>query len=73
MTVRETHHQPLEISIQARLCNSARYHRVGDLLTYRSGMWMVKGFYIGPAQAGERELYYILSEATPAAASFGTA
>jgi len=70
VTVHESQHQPLEISIQARLCNSARYHSVGDLLTYRSGMWVVKGFYIGPAQAGERELYYILSEATPSAHGF---
>jgi hypothetical protein len=54
----------VEISVQARLCNGARYHRVGDLLTYRSGLWMVKGFYFGSAPSGERELYYILSEAT---------
>jgi hypothetical protein len=53
-----------EISVQARLCNGARYHRVGDLLTYRSGLWIVKGFYFGSAPSGERELYYILSEAT---------
>ena len=56
--------QPAEISVQARLCNGARYHSVGDLLTYRSGLWMVKGFFFGATQTGERELYYILSEAT---------
>lgn len=57
-------HHATEISVQARLCNGARYHRVGDLLTYRSGLWIVKGFYFGSAPSGERELYYILSEAT---------
>jgi hypothetical protein len=57
-------HQASEISVQARLCNVARYHSVGDLLTYRSGLWMVKGFFFGAAQSGERELYYILSDAT---------
>ena len=57
-------HDAVEISVQARLCNGARYHRVGDLLTYRSGLWIVKGFYFGSAPSGERELYYILSEAT---------
>jgi len=66
----ERQDQPLEISIQARLCNSARYHSVGDLLTYRSGVWVVKGFYFGPAHSGERELYYILSEATASAHQF---
>lgn len=64
MTVQDRQDQSLEISIQARLCNSARYHGVGDLVTYRSGVWVVKGYYFGPAQSGERELYYILSEAT---------
>jgi hypothetical protein len=56
--------RPVEISVQARLCNGSRYHSVGDLLTYRSGLWIVKGFYFGTSQSGERELYYILSEAT---------
>jgi hypothetical protein len=64
--------QSAEISIQARLCNGARYHSVGDLLTYRSGLWMVKGFYFGTAQSGERELYYILSEATASSRQLGT-
>jgi hypothetical protein len=65
--------QPIEISIQARMCNGARYHIVGDLLTYRSGLWMVKGFYFGTAPSGERELYYILSEATASSRYMGTA
>jgi hypothetical protein len=56
--------RPVEISIQARFCNGARFHSVGDLLTYRSGLWIVKGLYFGTAQSGEREVYYILSEAT---------
>jgi len=64
MTESGRSHQPVEINVQARLCNGARYNGVGDLLTYRSALWMVKGFYFGTAQSGERELYYILSEAT---------
>jgi hypothetical protein len=63
--------QPIEISVQARLCNGARYHSVGDLLTYRSGLWMVKGFYFGTTQSGERELYYIMSEATASSRHLG--
>ncbi len=63
--------QPIEISIQARLCNGTRYHSVGDLLTYRSGLWLVKGFYFGATPSGERELYYILSEATASSRHFG--
>jgi len=71
MTANGHSQQPTEISIQARLCNGARYHSVGDLLTYRSGLWMVKGFYFGTAQSGERELYYILSEATASSRQLG--
>jgi hypothetical protein len=56
-----------EISLQARLCNGSRYHAVGDLLTYRSGLWMVKGLFFGITSSGERELYYILAEATATA------
>ena len=56
---------PVEISVQARLCNGTRLHRVGDLITYRSGIWMVKGFYLGPTATGGFELYYSLAEATP--------
>jgi hypothetical protein len=69
----ERHDQPLEISIPARLCNGSRYHSVGDMLTYKSGMWMVKGFYFGPTQSGERDLYYILSDATGLARQFDSA
>jgi hypothetical protein len=65
--------QPSEISVQARLCNGARYHSVGDLLTYRSGLWLVKGFFFGATQSGERELYYILSEATTPSRQLGSA
>ena len=72
VTVNGLPEQPMEISIQARLCNGARYHIVGDLLTYRSGLWMVKGFYFGTTQSGERELYYILSEATASSRHLGT-
>lgn len=64
MTARGRHHQPIEISVQARHCNGTRCHGIGDLLTYRSGLWMVKGFYFGASPAGEREVYYILSAAT---------
>jgi hypothetical protein len=64
VTAHGRHHQPIEISVQARLCNGARFRGIGDLLTYRSGLWMVKGFYFGVTPAGEREVYYILSEAT---------
>jgi hypothetical protein len=63
---------PIEINVQARLCNGTRYHSVGDLLSYRSGLWVVKGFYFGTA-AGERELYYILSEATASSRHSGMA
>ena len=66
MTVSGRVQMPAEISIQARLCNGSRYHGVGDLLTYRSELWVVKGFYFGTAPSGERELYYILAEATAA-------
>lgn len=64
---------PAEISVQARLCNGARYHSVGSLLTYRSSLWMVKGFFFGATPSGERELYYILSEATASSPHLGTA
>ncbi len=73
MTANGGSHQSSEISVQARLCNGARYHSVGDLLTYRSGLWMVKGFFFGAAQSGERELYYILSDATASSRQPGTA
>jgi hypothetical protein len=73
VTVDRHPQQPIEINIQARLCNGARYHNVGDLLTYRSGLWMVKGFYFGTTQSGDRELYYILSEATAPSRHLGTA
>lgn len=73
MTANESTHQPMEISVQASLCNSARCHSVGDLLTYRSGLWMVKGFFFGATLSGERALYYILSEATASSRQMGTA
>jgi len=62
---------PVEISVPARLCNGSRLHRVGDLITYRSGIWMVKGFYLGPTATGEFELYYILAEGTPSSHQLG--
>jgi hypothetical protein len=34
---------------------------------------MVKGFFFGAAQSGERELYYILSDATASSLQPGTA
>jgi hypothetical protein len=71
MSASDKPHPPMEISVQARLCNGSRYHGVGDLLTYRSGLWLVKGFFLGATQSGERELYYILSEATASSRQFG--
>ena len=65
-------YEPVEISVQARLCTGSRLHRVGDLLTYRSGIWMVKGFYLGPTATGEFELHYILAEATPSSHQLST-
>ena len=58
--------QAVEINIQARLCNGTQYHGVGDLVTYQSVVWTVKGWYFGSNRNGQRELYYILSEATAA-------
>ncbi len=62
MTTHEVPQRPLEITIPARSCNGARYHTVGDFLTYRSARWTVKGLYRGML-SGEPELYYILGEA----------
>jgi hypothetical protein len=59
-----TKRPPVEINVQARLCNGAQYHGVGDLVTYQSVVWTVKGWYFGPTRNGQRELYYILTEAT---------
>lgn len=60
-----TKREPLEISVQARLCDGSRYHCVGDLITYHSALWMVKGLYIGTTRSDQSELYYILSETSP--------
>lgn len=60
-----TQRRPLEINVQARLCDGHRYHSVGDLLTYHSALWMVKGLYFGATRSGDLELYYILSETSP--------
>ena len=60
-----TKRRPLEISVRAQLCTGDRYHSVGDLLTYHSALWMVKGLYLGASRPGEPELYYILSETSP--------
>lgn len=65
--------EAFEISIQARMCNGSRYHSIGDLLTYRSGLWVVKGLFLGTTPSGERELYYILGEATASAQQSGEA
>jgi len=59
------HRRPPEITVQARLCDGGRPHCIGDLITYRSTLWMVKGLYLGATRAGQSELYYILSEAAP--------
>lgn len=72
MTIHEAPHRPLEISIPARSCNGPRYHTVGDLLTYRSARWTVKGFYLGATLSGEPELYYILGEAAVPSQHFTT-
>jgi len=56
--------EPLEISVLARRCNDNGYHHVGDLVMYRSSLWMVKGLYFGATRTGDRELCYILSEVT---------
>ncbi|HKV45492.1 MAG TPA: hypothetical protein VJT32_12605 [bacterium] len=71
MSTGEPLQEPQEVSIQARLCNGSRYHSVGDLLTYRSGLWMVKGFFLGANPSGERELYYILGGVTAASEQAG--
>jgi hypothetical protein len=71
VSANQTPHTPMEISVQARFCNGNRYYAVGDLLTYRSGLWLVKGLFFGATQSGERELYYILSEATGSSGQFG--
>jgi hypothetical protein len=54
--------EPAEISISARQCDGRRIHSVGDLLSYRSSLWMVKGLYVAKARSGDPELFYILSE-----------
>lgn len=53
-----------EINVQARLCRGNRYYGVGDLITYHSAQWLVKGVYFGISRAGDRELYYILGATT---------
>jgi hypothetical protein len=59
-----TKREPAEINVQARLCSNIRYHSVGELVTYRSALWVVKGLYFGSVRSGQRELFYILSETT---------
>lgn len=56
------HRNQAEISIAARQCDGRRIHSVGDLITYRSGLWMVKGLYVAKARSGAPELFYILAE-----------
>ncbi len=58
--------EPLEISVQAQLCNGSRFRNVGDLITYHSAVWVIKGLYFSAARSGEPELYYILCETSPA-------
>lgn len=53
--------RPAEIRVRARLCNG-HYRRVGDLIPYRSALWVVKGLYLVVTRSGESELYYILGE-----------
>jgi len=58
---------PMEISVQAQLCsNGSRFRNVGDLITYHSAVWLIKGLYFSAARSDEPELYYILSETSPA-------
>lgn len=59
-----TRRRGIEINVPASACDGGRYHTVGDLLTYRSTLWMVKGVYIGTIRPGQSEVYYILSEAS---------
>ena len=59
-----TKRRALEINVPASTCDGGRYHTVGDLVTYRSALWMVKGLYIGTVRTGQSEVYYILSEAS---------
>lgn len=54
--------RPAEISVQARLCAGSRYRNVGDLIPFRSALWMVKGIYLVATRTGHSELYYILGE-----------
>lgn len=35
---------------------------VGDLIAYQSSLWMIKGMYLAPTPAGDRELWLILGE-----------
>jgi len=56
--------EPVEISIPARQCGGTNYYHVGDFVVHGSAVWMVKGLYFGASQNGQRELYYIMSEAT---------
>ncbi len=60
-----TRRKPVEISVQARLCADSRYRGVGDLIPYRSALWLVKGMYLGATRSGQSELYYILGETSP--------
>lgn len=57
--------RPQEINVQAKLCNGTRYRTVGELVTYRAALWLVKGLYFGSTRSGEPDLFYILSEASP--------
>ncbi len=59
-----TQRKPLEINVQASLCDGGKQHTIGDLITYRSTLWVVKGVYVAAARAGKSEVYYILGEAT---------
>lgn len=55
----------LDLSVRAQTCAGNRTFWVGDLITYRAGLWVVKGVYVSGTRSGTPELYYILAEASP--------
>lgn len=59
-----TQRRPLEINVQASVCDGGKHHTIGDLITYRSTLWVIKGVYVAPTRVGKSDVHYILGEAS---------
>lgn len=54
-----------ELSVRAHVCAGSRTFWVGDLISYRSGLWIIKGLFLSAGRTGAPEMYYILAEDSP--------